>query len=290
MHRHKLTMSEVYEESLGVLQSHFEALKRSFDKGLTLDVEWRKFQLKALHKGIQDCESEIIKAEKADLGKAVPLIVVEIGTCLKEIEEAYSNVDEWVKDVPISTPIELQPGKSWRQPKPKGLALIISAWNFPLALALQPLVGAIAAGCCVLVKPNEGSPETAKVVCKIIDNYLDQAAFRSVQGGVKTSSALVSEFHFDKIFFTGGSKVGRKIAEAGVKYFADITLELGGKNPLIIDEYVDVKTAVWRTVYARMENAGYVVALTCVPKMQILSNFIDLKPILFEPRLLPCSH
>ena len=250
-------METTESESAHLLDQHYAELQTCFRSGYTRDVSWRKRQLKKLLTGCKAMEKEITNNLLLDVGKPEPAAIAELGASCIEIQYAYNNLETWVKKEYVRSNIELQPGtKSWRQPQALGVALIMSAWNFPFALLIQPLVGAIAAGCCAILKPSEISPKTADVIAKLVEKYLDPAAYRVVLGDVGVSSRLVQKYHWDKIFFTGGSKVGKIVAQAAAKYLTNITLELGGKNPTIVDKYIDLKVTVSRILWCKLENAG----------------------------------
>ena len=265
------------ETEASLIDTHYSDLQTTFHSGHTRSLAWRKCQLKNLLRGCKAMEKEITHALSIDVGKPEPASILELGAAVQEIKFAYSNVECWMQKEYVRSNIDFQPGtSSWRQPQPLGVALIMSAWNFPFALLIQPLVGAIAAGCCAVLKPSEISPNTALIAEKLVGSFLDPAAYRVVVGGVGVSSRLVQRFRWDKIFFTGGSKTGRIIAQAAAKTLTSVTLELGGKNPTIVDKHVDLKVAVSRILWCKLENAGQFCMSVdyCIIHEDIVSSFM----------------
>ena len=258
-------------------EKNYEDLQTCFKSGSTKSLKWRKSQLQALRKGLKEMEGSFVKALSLDMGKVEPLTIAEIGQCINDCYQSFYSLDDWAKNEYIPTNLELLPSKSWRQPAPLGVALIIGAWNFPISLTIQPLVGAIAAGCCALVKPSENCPNTARLIYEIVEKYLDTAAYRTMLGGKEVVSVLLDEFRWDKMFFTGGVNVGKKVAAAAAKNLTDVTLELGGKNPVVIDKEVNLKSAVSRLLWGKMENAGQFCLSPdfCVVHEDIYERFVD---------------
>lgn len=231
-----------------------------FETGLTKDVNFRIETLKTLKKAIIDNERKIMTALRKDLNK-VPFetYVTEIGLVIEEIDGAIKNLPRWSKTKRVKSPWKHFPSRSYIHPEPYGSALIIAPWNYPFQLALLPLVGAIAAGNCALIKPSEYSPYTAEVIDRLISENFKEFLISVVQGGQKVSEALLEE-KFDTIFFTGSSKVGRIVMKAAAKHLTPVTLELGGKSPCIIDDTANIDLAAKRIVWGKFINAGQ----TCI--------------------------
>ena len=252
-------------------------LRATFDSGRTRPLSWRKAQLKALARLLRERESELLEALRADLGKSdIEGWITEVNFALSEVKHAISGLSSWVKPERVSIPIVAQPGRAAVQREPLGVVLIISPWNYPLQLILGPLLGALAAGNCALLKPSEVAPATSAAVAKLVPEYLDPACVRVVEGGVRETTALLAE-RFDHVFYTGNGHVGRIVMEAAAKHLTPVTLELGGKSPVIIDRDVDLDVAARRLVWGKWTNAGQ----TCVAPDYLLIHE-SIKPALVE--------
>ncbi|NTV46431.1 MAG: aldehyde dehydrogenase family protein, partial [Chlorobiales bacterium] len=228
--------------------------------GRTKSYEWRRGQLLALKQFILDREAEITDALYNDFRKsAAETWFSETGLVLGEIVYALKHLKKWMKPRKVPTPLLYQVGKSYIQPEPVGVVLIIAPWNYPFQLCISPLVGALAAGNCAIVKPSELAPNTSKVIAKGLEEYLDRDAVRVVEGGVVETTMLLNE-RFDYIFFTGGTRVGQIVHEAATKHLTPVTLELGGKSPCIVHHDAALDVAASRIVWAKFLNGGQ----TCV--------------------------
>ncbi len=248
------------------LKGRLADLRATFDSGVTHDLAWRDQQLAALHDLLKDHESRIAQALAKDLGKPEQEVVLgELSLLYSEIKYARKNLRKWSQPRRVRTPMVGQPGKSWVQPEPKGVALIIGAWNYPIQLILGPLIPAIAAGNCAVLKPSEVAVETAKLVAQLVPAYLDSRAFCVVEGGVEETTALLAE-PFDHIFYTGGSAVGRIVMTAAAKHLTPVTLELGGKSPCVVLDSADIKSAARRIIWGKCLNAGQ----TCIAPDYVL--------------------
>lgn len=226
----------------------------------TKDVEFRLQQLQILREGIQKYESRISEALQKDLGKhPFESYTTEIGFTLNSITHVMKNLRKWAKPKKVSTPLALMPSKSMVMYEPYGSVLIIGPFNYPFQLLVEPLVGAIAAGNCAVLKPSELVPNVSAIVTEMITEIFDPAYVRSVEGGIETNTSL---FHapFDYIFFTGSVPVGKIVMEAAAKNLVPVTLELGGKSPAIVDKSADIKTSVERIIWGKTVNSGQ----TCV--------------------------
>ncbi|MTI67009.1 MAG: aldehyde dehydrogenase [Firmicutes bacterium] len=231
-----------------------------FEKDKTKDINFRIEKLNILKKAIIENEKEIMKALKKDLNKSpFESYETEIGIILDEIKYTIKHISRWTKPKRVKTPLSLFLSSSYIYPEPYGLVLIISPWNYPLQLALSPLIGSIAAGNCSIIKPSEYSPHTSKILDKIIRENFDDSYITVVKGGKEISEKLLDE-KFDYIFFTGGVSVGKIVMKKASKYLTPVTLELGGKSPCIVEETANIDLAAKRIVWGKFLNAGQ----TCV--------------------------
>jgi aldehyde dehydrogenase (NAD+) len=241
-------------------------LHDAFASGRTRGLEWRHAQLAGLGRLLAEREGDILGALRSDLGKPVAeAYTSDIGPTSKELALAARNVGRWVRPERVRTPLVMRPGTAYVAKEPVGVALIIAPWNYPLQLSLVPLIGALAAGNCVLLKPSELSPATSQLLARALPEYVDPAAVRVVEGGVRETTAVLEQ-RFDHIFFTGSATVGRVVMEAAAKHLTPVTLELGGKCPCIVDEQVDLEVAARRIVWGKFFNAGQ----TCVAPDYVL--------------------
>ncbi|WP_217135171.1 aldehyde dehydrogenase family protein [Leucobacter chinensis] len=261
------------------IQVHVNALRNTFRDGVTRPLSWREGQLRALDRMLVECEAEIEQALFADLGKSpVESQVAEIGFLRTEIAYALKHLRSWAASSRVSVPAVVMPATAWITPEPLGTVLVIAPWNYPLMLALSPVIGAIAAGNCVVVKPSELAPNTSSVIAERLVTYLDVRAVRVIEGGVEETTELL-EHRFNHIFYTGNGRVGRIIARAAAEHLTPTTLELGGKSPLYIDESVPLAAAAKRIVWAKFMNAGQ----TCVAPDYVLGSRETLAAL--EPHL-----
>lgn len=263
---------------------HLEALRYTFRSGTTRPLEWRTIQLQQLDRMLVECEAEFEQALANDLGKpALEAQVTEIGFLRSEIAYALAHLEQWMRPERVSVPTVTMPAKAWVTPEPLGVALIIAPWNYPLMLALSPLIGAIAAGNCVVVKPSEIAPATSHAIARHLTTYLDVRAVRVIEGGVAETTELLAE-RFDHIFYTGNGRVGRIVARAAAEHLTPITLELGGKSPLYIDDTVPLRQAAKRIAWAKFVNAGQ----TCVAPDYVLGTSSTLEALI--PHLRNAIH
>ncbi|OQR55577.1 aldehyde dehydrogenase [Bacillus sp. CDB3] len=234
--------------------------KEYFYKGHTRSVETRKNNLKKLYEGIQRFEDEIFQALKLDLNKSVhESFTTEIGYVLKEISFQMKHISSWSKPKRVRTALTHFGSKGKVVPEPYGVTLIIAPWNYPFQLAIAPLVGALAAGNTVVLKPSELTPNVSKVLTRMIEELFPEELVSVVEGGVEESTALLKE-PFDYIFFTGSVGVGKVVMEAAAKKLTPLTLELGGKSPCIVHKDAKLDVTARRIVWGKFLNAGQ----TCV--------------------------
>ncbi|MGS0478431.1 aldehyde dehydrogenase [Bacillus mycoides] len=234
--------------------------KEYFYKGHTRSVETRKNNLKKLYDGIQRFEDEIFQALKLDLNKSVhESFTTEIGYVLKEISFQMKHISSWSKPKRVRTALTHFGSKGKVVPEPYGVTLIIAPWNYPFQLAIAPLVGALAAGNTVVLKPSELTPNVSKVLTRMLEELFPEELVLVVEGGVEESTALLKE-PFDYIFFTGSVGVGKVVMEAAAKKLTPLTLELGGKSPCIVHKDAKLDVTARRIVWGKFLNAGQ----TCV--------------------------
>nr|XP_058925356.1 aldehyde dehydrogenase family 3 member B1 isoform X1 [Kogia breviceps] len=197
--------------------------------------------------------------------------VSEISISQNEVNLALRNLRAWMKDEKVPRNLATQLDSAFIRKEPFGLVLIIAPWNYPLNLSLEPLVGALAAGNCVVLKPSEISKSTEKVLAEVLPRYLDQSCFAVVLGGPQETGQLL-EHKFDYIFFTGNPRVGKIVMAAAAKHLTPVTLELGGKNPCYVDDNCDPQTVANRVAFFRYFNSGQTCVapdyILCSPEMQ----------------------
>lgn len=227
---------------------------------ITRELPYRLTALDRLREGIKDHEQELTDALHSDLGKsAFESYATEIGILLNEISYMQNNLRQWSADRRVLTPITLFGSRSSIHYEPRGVVLIIAPWNYPLQLALSPLIGAIAAGNCAVVKPSADAPHTATVIKKIIDEcYEDEYIAATLPDNSITEELL--KLQWDYIFYTGGEEYGKHVMEAAARHLTPVTLELGGKTPCIVDKDADLRTAARRIIWGKLVNCGQ----TCV--------------------------
>lgn len=237
-----------------------------FQTGDTKDVEFRIRQLKKLYQWITVHEQEIMDALFMDLNKSnFEAYATEIGIVKEEIRYTLKHLRKWAAPKRVPTPITQFPSKSFIYPEPYGIVLIMSPWNYPFQLTIAPLVGAICAGNCAVVKPSAYSPHTTKVMADMLRELFQEKYIAVVEGGRQENQALLNE-KFDYIFFTGSVNVGKYVMEKASAHLTPVSLELGGKSPCIVDETADLKLAAKRIVWGKFLNSGQ----TCVAPDYIL--------------------
>jgi len=232
--------------------------RQFFATGKTKDVDFRIEQLKKLKSAILSNQSRIVDAVKADLNRPEYEAYFEIAA-IAEVNYALKNLKSWVKPRKVPASIDQFPASARIYPEPLGVVLIIGPWNYPFQLMISPLVGAIAAGNCALLKPSEIASHTSEVVADMISKTFDPAYVAAVEGGVEISQQLLAE-KFDHIFFTGGTKIGRIVMESAAKNLTPVTLELGGKSPCIVDSDIHLEYTAKRIAWGKFLNAGQ----TCI--------------------------
>ncbi len=241
-------------ELLPILQQQ----RSYFNKGNTRSFEFRHTQLLAFKKTILKYEDQINKALQHDLKKTVEECwVTETGLLIQEINHTLKHLRDWMRPERVGTNLLNLPSSSYLYPAPRGVVLVIGPWNFPLQLLLIPVVGAIAAGNCVIIKPSEFAPATALVIEQIIKEAFTKELAFVVQGeGAAVVSEMMNNFRFDHVFYTGSIPVGKAIYQLAAKDLVPVTLELGGKDPCVVEADADLKVAARRITVGKFTNAG----------------------------------
>jgi aldehyde dehydrogenase (NAD+) len=250
-------------EHLNVETDYHKILERTkefFLSGKTRNIEFRINSLKKLRQSIIKHDREIMEALRKDFGKPeFETFATEIMSSLDEINIAIRNLHSWVKPRRVKTPFTHFKASSRVYYEPFGIVLVITAWNYPFQLAMNPLIGAIAAGNCCVVKPSELSPHTAKILGQIVTECFSEDFCTVVEGGIEETTELLKE-KFDFIHYTGSTRVGKIIAQAASINLTPVVLEMGGKSPCIVDKTADIETSARRIVWGKFINAGQ----TCV--------------------------
>ncbi|KAF3931955.1 Omega-crystallin [Dactylellina cionopaga] len=233
-------------------------LRTTFRSNTTYPVEWRKQQLRKLWWGFHDREKDVIAALHQDLRKPEHEALQSDGIWVKNaIIDTLADIDNWVKEEKLSVDLLSKFASPVIRKEPLGVVLIIGAYNYPFQLTVAPMLGAIAAGNCIVIKPSEIAPACATVITNIIKDYLDPDAFAVVNGSVAETTKLLEQ-KFDKICYTGSGVVGRVVAAAAAKHLTPTILELGGLNPCIITKNADAKLAARRICWGKALNGGQV--------------------------------
>jgi aldehyde dehydrogenase (NAD+) len=248
-----------------------EQQRKFFLNGNTKSLSFRMNALSKLRALIKSNEQLLMDGLKQDLNKSeFDSFITEIGIVLEELRFTIKHLKSWAKPRRVKSNLTGIGSRSFIYPEPYGVALIIAPWNYPFQLAIAPLIGAIAAGNCAIIKPSELTPNTSSILAKIISDNFPKEFIAVVEGGVETSTNLLKE-KFDYIFFTGSVPVGKVIMEAAAKHLTPVTLELGGKSPCIVHEDANLKLAAKRIAWGKFINAGQ----TCVaPDYLFLHNRI----------------
>ena len=242
--------------------------RQRFDSGVTRPLSWRFEQLRKLEQFLRNEEEAINAALKSDLGRSdAESYLLETWGLLGEISHARKKLRKWAAPRKVRTPLALRPGSGHLRPEPLGLVLVIAPWNYPMYLALAPLVGVMASGNCAVIKPSELSPAMSRLLSERLGRYLDPECFPVVEGGVPETTALLEQ-RFDHICYTGGGRVARIVMAAAAKNLTPTTLELGGKSPCLVDKSANLKKAAKRIAWGKYNNSGQ----TCVAPDYVLAT------------------
>ena len=237
-----------------------EAQRAYFRSGATRSAEFRITMLRQIQTALRERETEINAAMKADMNKAPSEVyMTETGMVFEELRFHIRHVAGWMRERTVPTPLAQFWAKSFLAPEPKGVVLIMAPWNYPVQLCLEPLIGAISAGCTAVVKPSAYAPATSAALARMLSGTFPKEYVAVVEGGRAENAALLDQ-EFDHIFFTGSPAVGRTVLESAAKHLTPVTLELGGKSPVIVDETANLTLAARRIAFGKCLNAGQ----TCV--------------------------
>ena len=251
------------EEIAGIVAARREA----FDAGITKPLAWRREQLTGIRRMLSEHQADFEAALAADLHRApAETNLADVNVVLSEVGHALKHLRQWAAPRRVALPLALQPGRGSVLREPLGVVLVIAPWNYPIQLLIGPVVAALAAGNAVIMKPSELAPATSATFAHLVPEYLDARAVTIVEGAVPETTALLEQ-RFDHIFYTGGARVGRIVAEAAAKHLTPVTLELGGKSPLYVDDSVDLVAAAKRIAWGKFLNAGQ----TCVAPDYLLA-------------------
>lgn len=243
-------------------------LRRTFATGRTRDIEWRRHQLLQLQKLMEENEAAIAAALADDLDRnRFEAYIADIATTAGEAKYAAKKLRRWTRRRYQLLEAPQLPGRGWIEYEPYGTVLIIGAWNYPFYLTLGPAVGAIAAGNAVILKPSEIAPASSRLMAELVPRYLDNDAIAVVEGDGAVSQELIAQ-GLDRVMFTGGTEIGRKVYEGAAPHLTPVTLELGGKSPVIVAADADVDVAAKRIAWIKLLNGGQ----TCVAPDYVLAD------------------
>ena len=250
--------------SAGVLTQ----VRTVFNTGRTRSIQWREQQLRAIERMCEEREAEISEALISDLGRsAFEAWLGDIISTKAEAVFARKHLRKWIKPRRQSLPLAQMPGRAWVQYDPIGVVLVIGPWNYPFFLCMSPVVAAVAAGNAVVIKPSELAPATSELIARLVPQYLDTDAVRVVEGAADVTQDLLSQ-GFDHALFTGGTEIGRKIMAAAAPTLTPVTLELGGKSPVLVLPDADLDVTARRIVWTKLLNPGQ----TCIAPDYILAD------------------
>ncbi|WP_404429756.1 aldehyde dehydrogenase family protein [Microbacterium lacus] len=244
------------------LEASVAKLKATYASGRTRDLRWREVQLRGLLRMLHTEEAAILDALRQDLGRdAIGAWMTDIATVQAEVEYALKHLRRWARPQRAKLPVTTWPSRGYLVPEPLGAVLVIGAWNYPFNLTLCPVVSALAAGNAVAVKPSENAPASASLMARLLPAYLDSGAIAVFEGDGSVTSELL-KIGFDHCLFTGSGAIARKVLAAAAESLTPVTLELGGKSPVIVTADADVAVAARRIAWAKVTNAGQT-CITC---------------------------
>ncbi|HCA52018.1 MAG TPA: aldehyde dehydrogenase family protein [Mycobacterium sp.] len=250
--------------SAGVLAQ----VRTVFNTGRTRSVAWREEQLRAIERMCEEREAEISEALISDLGRsAFEAWLGDIASTKAEAVFARKHFRKWMKPQRQNLPLAQMPGRAWVQYDPIGVVLVIGPWNYPFFLCMSPVVAAVAAGNGVVIKPSELAPATSELIARLVPQYLDPEAIRVVEGAADATQDLLSQ-GFDHALFTGGTEIGRKIMAAAAPTLTPVTLELGGKSPVLVLPDADLDVTARRIAWTKLLNSGQ----TCIAPDYVLAD------------------
>lgn len=253
-------------------------LRATFRSGRTRPIEWRLAQLDAIITLLSEREADFAAALASDLGRGpVEAWLADLAPVTTEAKYAVKHLRSWMKPTRVKVPLSVQPGKAWYQYEPLGVALIIGPWNYPVHLLLAPLVGAVAAGNCAVLKPSEHTPACSALLARLVPQYLDPSAVVVVEGAAEATQSLLDQA-VDHCFFTGGPEIGKAVMAGAAKHLTPVTLELGGKSPVIVADDAKLKVAARRIAFAKLLNSGQ----TCVAPDYVLVDRRVREPFVAE--------
>ena len=243
-----------------------ERVRIGAESALMRDIAFRRTQLRQLRRLLIENEDRFVEALAADFAKPpVETYATEIAFTVGEIDHALKHLDSWLRPRKVRVPLTIQPGKAKVVPEPLGTVLVIAPWNYPVQLTYAPLVPAIAAGNTVVVKPSEVTERTSALIAELTPRYLDERVVQVVTGAVAETTELLKQ-RFDHVFYTGNGAVARVVMKAAAEHLTPVTLELGGKSPVIVAADADIETAARRIAWGKFLNAGQ----TCVAPDYVL--------------------
>ncbi|WP_370484765.1 aldehyde dehydrogenase family protein [Mycobacterium sp. pUA109] len=243
-------------------------MRRVFATGRTRPLDWRLTQLRGIERFVDEREPEIAAALAEDLGRSpAEAWLGDVASTKAEAVYARKHVRKWMRGQRQSLPLAQLPGRAWVQYDPLGVVLVIGPWNYPLYLSLAPLVAAVAAGNCAVVKPSELAPATSALLARLLPQYVDPHAVRVVEGDAAVTQDLLAA-GFDHALFTGGTEIGKKIMAAAAPTLTPVTLELGGKSPVIVAADADIDVAARRIAWVKLLNSGQ----TCIAPDYVLAD------------------
>jgi aldehyde dehydrogenase (NAD+) len=249
-----------------VVADQVAGLRATFRGGRTRPLAWRLAQLDAIVRLLDEREADFARALAADLGRSPgDAWFADLAPVTAEAKYAARNLRSWAKPTRVATPLGVKPAKAWYEYEPLGVVLVIGPWNYPILLMLAPLVGAVAAGNCAVLKPSEHAPACSALLARLLPRYLDPEAVRVVEGDAQVTQQLLDQ-GFDHCFFTGSPEVGKAIMASAAKHLTPVTLELGGKSPVIVAHDANLRIAARRIAWGKLLNSGQ----TCVAPDYVL--------------------
>jgi aldehyde dehydrogenase (NAD+) len=241
-------------------------LRATFAGGRTRELRWRLDQLAAVRKLLDESEDQIAEALASDLGRpAHDAWLGDVASSKAEASYAGKHLRRWMRRRRTGMPLSMRPGRAFYQYEPLGVVLVIGPWNYPVYLTLGPLIGALAAGNCAVVKPSEHAPATSALLARLIPEYLDADAVAVLEGEAATTQALLEQ-GLDHAFFTGGPEIGKRVMEGAARHLTPVTLELGGKSPVIVAKDANLQVAARRIAWTKLLNSGQ----TCIAPDYVL--------------------